>query len=283
MEEKILVIGACGQIGTELTLKLREIYGDLNVTAADIREPSAALGEHGSFVSLNTLHRDAVASLLKNHRFTQVYLLAAVLSAVGEKDPRLAWEVNMQSLLNVLDAAKEGVVQKIFWPSSIAVFGKNTPKLFCPRNSVLQPATAYGSSKVAGEVLCNYYFEKYGVDMRSLRYPGLISHLAAPGGGTTDYAVDIFHAVIEEGRFGCFLRKNTLLPMMYMPDTIRATMELAEAIGNYIPDFSVEYVPDYRQKIADGWPGNIDDAEARSEWGWEPAFDLPKMTRDMLR
>jgi nucleoside-diphosphate-sugar epimerase len=307
--EKILVIGACGQIGSELIMKLRELHGASCVVAADIKEPTEYIKESGPFLYLNALDKDALHTQLRKQQFTQVYLLAAVLSAVGEQDPRFAWDVNMQGLLNLLDAAKENKVKKIFWPSSIAVFGKNAPKLSCPQQSVLEPQTMYGTTKVAGELLCRYYFEKYGVDVRSIRYPGLISYLAAPGGGTTDYAVDIFHAAIDNGGYTCFLDSTTLLPMMYMPDAIRATVELmdvpadrlsvrtsyniaamsftprglAAEIQKHLPDFSVTYAPDYRQDIADSWPGSIDDTLARKDWGWAHDFDLSGMTVDMLK
>jgi nucleoside-diphosphate-sugar epimerase len=307
--EKILVIGACGQIGTELTLQLRKTYGDSNVIAADVKEPIRAIKESGPFVLMNVMDKKVVASQLKEQNVTQVYLLAAMLSATGEKHPQAAWELNMQGLLNILDAAKEGSINKIFWPSSIAVFGPNAPKLNCPQHTALEPETVYGTSKVAGELWCSYYFKKYGVDVRSIRYPGLISYLAAPGGGTTDYAIDIFHAALTEGKYNCFLKEDTLLPMMYMPDAIRATMELmetssnqlsirtsynvaamsftpmqlAEEIEKHVPAFFISYSPDYRQQIADSWPGSIDDSIARKDWEWRPAYNLSKMTKDMIK
>jgi nucleoside-diphosphate-sugar epimerase len=239
---------------------------------------------------------------------SQIYLLAAILSATGEKNPSLAWHLNMQSLLNVLDIAREEKLHKIYWPSSIAVFGPTSPKQDCPQQTVIEPSTVYGISKYAGEFWCNYYFNKFGVDVRSLRYPGLISYKSAPGGGTTDYAVEIFHEALEEKRYTSFLRKDTFLPMMYMPDAIRATIELMEApaekiktrtsynisamsfspeeigaeIKKHIPAFTIGYEPDYRQQIADSWPQSIDDKEARAEWGWAHEYDLPAMTADML-
>jgi nucleoside-diphosphate-sugar epimerase len=307
--EKILVIGACGQIGTELTLELRKTFGDANVTAADIKEPIEIIKESGPFVLLNVMDKEGVTSELRKENYTQVYLLAAMLSATGEQHPQAAWELNMKGLLNILDAAKEGAIKKIFWPSSIAVFGANAPRLHCPQDAALEPETVYGTSKVAGELWCSYYFKKYGVDVRSIRYPGLISYLAAPGGGTTDYAIDIFHAALADGKYNCFLKEDTMLPMMYMPDAIRATLELMEApsdklcihtsyniaamsftpamiaeeIQKHVPGFSIRYSPDYRQSIADSWPGSINDSIARKEWDWRHAYDLSKMTRNMLK
>jgi nucleoside-diphosphate-sugar epimerase len=240
--------------------------------------------------------------------FTQVYLLAAILSATGEKNPGLAWNLNMQGLLNVLDIAREEKSHKVYWPSSIAVFGPTSPKKNCPQQTIIEPITVYGISKYAGEFWCNYFFQRFGVDVRSLRYPGLISYKSAPGGGTTDYSVEIFHEALESKSYECFLNPETYLPMMYMPDAIRATIELMEApadkisirtsynvsamsfspkeiaaeIKKFIPEFEISYKPDYRQKIADSWPQSIDDSKASSDWGWKPEYDLPKMTRDML-
>jgi len=239
---------------------------------------------------------------------TQVYLLAAILSATGEKNPGLAWNLNMQGLLNVLDIAREEKLHKVYWPSSIAVFGPTSPKKDCPQQTIIEPTTVYGISKYAGEFWCNYFHQRFGVDVRSLRYPGLISYKSAPGGGTTDYAVEIFHEALEENKYTCFLKEDTYLPMMYMPDAIRATIELMETPANridirtsynisgmsfspaeiaaeikkYKPDFTISYEPDYRQKIADSWPQSIDDSKARNDWGWKPEYDLAKMTRDML-
>jgi nucleoside-diphosphate-sugar epimerase len=309
MKDKILVIGACGQIGTELTLQLRKTHGDANVVAADLNEPSRSMLQSGPFVLLNVLDKENVALQINKEKITQVYLLAATLSATGEKQPQSAWRLNMQGLLNILEIAKENSIGKVFWPSSIAVFGNNAPKSDCPQYTSLEPETVYGTSKVAGELWCRYYYKKYGVDVRSIRYPGLISYLAAPGGGTTDYAVDIFHAALGGQEFDCFLKQDTMLPMMYMPDAIRATMELMEAPANklsvrtsyniaamsftpemiaeeiqkHIPGFSIKYSPDYRQAIADSWPGSIDDSIARRDWDWRHCYDLSKMTADMLK
>nr|5Z76_A Chain A, Artificial L-threonine 3-dehydrogenase [synthetic construct]5Z76_B Chain B, Artificial L-threonine 3-dehydrogenase [synthetic construct]5Z76_C Chain C, Artificial L-threonine 3-dehydrogenase [synthetic construct]5Z76_D Chain D, Artificial L-threonine 3-dehydrogenase [synthetic construct] len=306
-KEKILIIGACGQIGTELTLALREIYGNENVIASDIREG----GRHnsGPFEVLDATDKNALEEVVEKYKITQVYLLAALLSATGEKNPLFAWDLNMNSLLNVLELAKEGKIKKIFWPSSIAVFGPTTPKENTPQYTVMEPSTVYGISKQAGERWCEYYHNKYGVDVRSIRYPGLISWKTPPGGGTTDYAVDIFHKAIEGGKYTCFLSEDTALPMMYMDDAIRATIELMEApaeqikirssynlagmsftpkeiaaeIKKHIPDFKISYEPDFRQAIADSWPASIDDSVARKDWGWKPEFDLEKMTEDMLK
>lgn len=308
MKDKILVIGASGQIGVELTLALRKIYGEANVVASDLREENELLKGTGPYVSLDVMNREMLHVQIIRQGFTQIYLLAAILSATGEKNPGLAWHLNMQGLLNVLEIAKEEKLQKIYWPSSIAVFGPTSPKKNCPQQTVIEPSTVYGISKYAGEFWCNYYFNKFNVDVRSLRYPGLISYKSAPGGGTTDYAVEIFYKAIEEKKFTSFLAKDTYLPMMYMPDAIRATIELMEAprenisirtsynlsgisfspeeianeIKKHIPDFSISYKPDYRQPIADSWPQSIDDSVARRDWGWKPEFDLAAMTEDML-
>lgn len=308
VKEKILVIGACGQIGVELTLALRKNYGGANVIASDLREENELLHGSGPYVQLDAMNKEMLHVLVIRHNITQVYLLAAILSATGEKNPGLAWSLNMGSLLNLLDIAKEEKLHKIYWPSSIAVFGPTSPRINCPQKTVIEPTTVYGISKFAGEFWCNYYHHRYGVDVRSLRYPGLISYKSAPGGGTTDYAVEIFHEAIEEKSYNCFLREDTYLPMMYMPDAIRATIELMEApaekitertsynlsgvsfspkeiaaeIKKHIPDFTISYEPDYRQQIADSWPQSIDDSVARNDWGWKPEYDLAKMTKDML-
>lgn len=308
-KEKILVIGASGQIGVELTLALRKIYGSANVIASDLREENELLKGTGPYVALDVMNNEMLHIQVIRQNVTQIYLLAAILSATGEKNPKLAWHLNMQSLLNVLEIAREEKLHKIYWPSSIAVFGPASPKQNCPQQTIIEPSTVYGISKYAGEFWCNYYFMKYGVDVRSLRYPGLISYKSAPGGGTTDYAIEIFHKAIERKKYNCFLKEDTYLPMMYMPDAIRATIELMEApaeqisirtsynlsamsfspkeisaeIKKYIPDFSVSYQPDYRQNIANSWPQSIDDSVARNDWGWKPEFDLEKMTRDMLQ
>lgn len=308
-KEKILVIGASGQIGVELTLTLRKIYGEANVIASDLREQNPLLQGSGPYVSLDVMNKEMLHVQVIRQGVTQIYLLAAILSATGEKNPGLAWHLNMQSLLNVLDIAREEKLTKVYWPSSIAVFGPTSPKINCPQKTIIEPTTVYGISKYAGEFWCHYYFNKYGVDVRSLRYPGLISYKSAPGGGTTDYAVEIFHAALEEKHYDCFLEKDTYLPMMYMPDAIRATIELMEAPGEnikertsynlsaisfspeeiaaeikkHIPQFTVTYAPDYRQAIANSWPQSIDDSTARNDWGWQPEFDLPAMTKDMLK
>lgn len=309
VKEKILVIGACGQIGVELTLALRKIYGNENVIASDLREENSLLHGTGPYVSMDVMNKEILHVQIIRHNITQVYLLAAILSATGEKNPALAWHLNMQSLLNVLDIAKEEKLNKVYWPSSIAVFGPTSPKQNCPQHTIIEPTTVYGISKYAGEFWCNYYNMKYGVDVRSLRYPGLISYKSAPGGGTTDYAVEIYHEALAEKKYECFLKEDTYLPMMYMPDAIRATIELMEAdkskisvrssynlgamsfspkeiaaeIKKHIPEFTISYEPDYRQQIADGWPQSIDDELARADWGWKPEYCLEKMTTDMLK
>jgi nucleoside-diphosphate-sugar epimerase len=307
-KEKILVIGASGQIGVELTLALRKIYGGANVVASDLREENDLLKGTGPYVSLDVMNKEMLHVQVIRQGITQIYLLAAILSATGEKNPPLAWNLNMQSLLHVLDIAKEEKLTKVYWPSSIAVFGPTSPKLNCPQQTIIEPTTVYGISKYAGEFWCNYYHHRYGVDVRSLRYPGLISYKSAPGGGTTDYAVEIYHAAKEKKKYKCFLKEDTHLPMMYMPDAIRATIELMEApaadiqvrtsynlssmsfspaeiaeeIKTHIPEFEITYQPDYRQAIADSWPKSIDDSVARSDWKWKHEFDLSKMTIDMF-
>ena len=308
VKEKILVIGASGQIGVELTLALRKIYGAANVIASDLREENELLHGTGPYVSLDVINKEMLHVQVIRQNVTQIYLLAAILSATGEKSPNLAWHLNMQGLLNVLEIAKEEKLTKIYWPSSIAVFGPTSPKQNCPQHTIIEPTTVYGISKYAGEFWCNYYHLKYGVDIRSLRYPGLISYKSAPGGGTTDYAVEIFHEAIEEKRYMCFLNEDTYLPMMYMPDAIRATIELMEApvekisirtsynlsgmsfspkeiaaeIKRHIPAFEIEYKPDYRLAIAQSWPQSIDDSVARKDWGWKEEYNLSAMTNDML-
>jgi nucleoside-diphosphate-sugar epimerase len=307
-KEKILVIGASGQIGVELTLALRKIYGAANVVASDLREENDLLKGTGPYVSMDVMNKEMLHVQVIRQNITQIYLLAAILSATGEKNPNLAWHLNMQGLLNVLDIAREEKLQKVYWPSSIAVFGPTSPKQLCPQQTVIEPITVYGISKYAGEFWCNYYHQRYGVDVRSIRYPGLISYKSAPGGGTTDYAVEIYSEALAEKKYQCFLQEDTYLPMMYMPDAIRATMELmhapvenitvrtsynisgmsfspkeiAASIQKHIPEFTLSCVPDYRQKIANSWPESIDDAVASKDWGWKPAYDLDKMTTDML-
>lgn len=307
-KEKILVIGASGQIGVELTLALRKMYGNNNVVASDLREENPLLKGTGPYVSLDVMNKEMLHVQVIRQNITQIYLLAAILSATGEKNPNLAWSLNMQSLLNVLDIAREEKLHKVYWPSSIAVFGPTSPKQNCPQQTIIEPTTVYGISKYAGEFWCNYYFNRYGVDVRSLRYPGLISYKSAPGGGTTDYAVEIFYEALEEKKYECFLTENTYLPMMYMPDAIKATIELMEApahkisvrhsynvagisfspkeiaavIQKHIPDFTISYKDDYRQAIADSWPQSIDDTVAREDWGWKHDYDLDSMVADML-
>jgi nucleoside-diphosphate-sugar epimerase len=308
VKEKILVIGASGQIGVELTLALRKIYGNNYVIASDLREQNPLLEGTGPYVALDVMNKEMLHVQVIRQGITQIYLLAAILSATGEKNPNLAWHLNMQGLLNVLDIAREEKLHKVYWPSSIAVFGPTSPRQNCPQQTIIEPVTVYGISKYAGEFWCNYYYQRYGIDVRSLRYPGLISYKSAPGGGTTDYAVEIFHDAIEQGSYECFLKEDTYLPMMYMPDAIRATIELMEAPANkisirhsynisgmsfspkeigeaiqqQIPEFSISYKPDYRQQIADGWPQSIDDGVARSDWGWREEFNLVSMATDML-
>ncbi len=307
-KEKILVIGASGQIGVELTLALRKIYGNANVVASDLREENELLKGTGPYVSLDVMNNEMLHVQVIRQGITQVYLLAAILSATGEKNPGLAWNLNMQSLLNVLNIAREEKLHKIFWPSSIAVFGPTSPKKNCPQQTIIEPTTVYGISKYAGEFWCNYFHQRFGVDVRSIRYPGLISYKSAPGGGTTDYAVEIYHQALEEKKYQCFLKEDTYLPMMYMPDAIRATIELMEAsadkisvrtsynvsamsfspkeiaaeIKKHIRGFSISYKPDYRQAIAESWPQSIDDSVTRKDWGWKEEFDLTAMTKDML-
>ncbi len=309
VKEKILVIGASGQIGVELTLGLRKIYGNANVIASDLREQNPLLEGTGPYVSLDVMNKEMLHVQVIRQGITQIYLLAAILSATGEKNPNLAWNLNMTGLLNVLDIAREEHLHKVYWPSSIAVFGPTSPRVNCPQQTIIEPTTVYGISKYAGEFWCNYYHHRFGVDVRSLRYPGLISYKSAPGGGTTDYAVEIFHEALEEGAYKCFLKEDTYLPMMYMPDAIRATIELMEApadtisvrtsynlssmsfspreiaaeIQKHRPDFQISYEPDYRQAIADSWPQSIDDSVARRDWNWKEEYDLARMTEDMLR
>ncbi len=309
MKDKILVIGASGQIGVDLTLALRKLYGNENVIASDLREQNPLLEGTGPYVSLDVMNKEMLHVQVIRQGITQIYLLAAILSATGEKNPALAWHLNMQSLLNVLDIAKEEQVSKVYWPSSIAVFGPTSPKTNCPQQTVIEPITVYGISKYAGEFWCNYYYNQYGVDVRSMRYPGLISYKSAPGGGTTDYSVEIFHEALEHKSYTCCLKEDTYLPMMYMPDAIRATLELMESpaekikirtsynisamsfspkelageIQKHIPEFTIDYKQDYRQAIADSWPQSIDDTEARNDWGWKEEYDLASTTTDMLK
>jgi nucleoside-diphosphate-sugar epimerase len=305
---KTLIIGAGGQIGTELTLALRNKWGADQVIASDIKtEKPSNLGE-GPYVALDILNREAVREYIIREKIETVYLLAALLSATAEKQPDFAWKLNMEGLFTILDLAKEGYLTQIFWPSSIAVFGPTTPRDNTPQFTVMEPSTVYGISKQAGERWCEYYNQRYQVDVRSLRYPGLISYKSPPGGGTTDYAVDIFYQAKKSGSYECFLSENTALPMMFMDDAIRATMELMEApkeqlrikssynlggisftpkeiaasIQEHLPEFTVRYTPDFRQAIADSWPKSIDDSYAQTDWNWKASYDLSDLTREML-
>lgn len=306
MNDTILVTGAGGQIGTELVLALRKIYK--NVIASDLKDGSEELKRGGEFIRLDVLYKNGLADCVKRFQVTQVYHLAAVLSATGEKNPEMAWRINMKGLRNVLDVCVENNVKKLFFPSSIAVFGPTTPKVNTPQFTVMEPNTIYGISKQAGERWCDWYYQKRGLDVRSIRYPGLISYKTKAGGGTTDYAVDIFFEAVENRKYECFLKEDTILPMMYMPDAIRGTIMLMEApaekisthsgynfagvsfapkdivrqIQKSLPDFTVTYQPDFRQQIAESWPQSIDDAVAQHDWGWKPEFDLEKITQDML-
>ena len=308
MTTKILIIGACGQIGTELTQKLRAIYGVENVIASDIRKLNVDVVNSGPFEVVNALDYNQIQHLVEIHKIDEVYLMAALLSATAEKNPAFAWDLNMNSLFHVLNLAKAGKIKKIFWPSSIAVFGSTTPKENTPQYTIMEPSTVYGISKQSGERWCEYYHNIFGVDVRSIRYPGLISWSSPPGGGTTDYAVDIFYKALSEKKYDCFLSSETKMPMMYMDDAIAATIqimqapaeqikirssynlaamsftptELAAEIKKHIPEFTISYSPDFRQKIADSWPTSIDDAEARKDWGWIHKFDIESMTKDML-
>jgi nucleoside-diphosphate-sugar epimerase len=306
---KTIIIGAGGQIGTELTLTLRNKYGKEQIVAADIKEHAPPLIQDGPYVQMDILNRDAVRSYIIDNNIETVYLLAALLSATAEKNPDFAWKLNMEGLFTILDLAKEGYVKKIFWPSSIAVFGPTTPPDQTPQHTIMEPSTVYGISKQAGERWCEYYYNKFGVDVRSIRYPGLISYKSPPGGGTTDYAVDIFYKAKETGKFTCFLSKDTALPMMFMDDAIRATIQLMDApadrlrirsaynlggisftpeeiaasIQKQLPEFEITYEPDFRQAIADSWPNSINDSYAVSDWDWNLEFDLERMTHEMLK
>ena len=309
MTERILIIGSSGQIGTELVMKLRNMYGNDNVIASDIRPSSEQVMQSGPFEKMDIMDEQLLRSIVKKYTVTQVYLLAALLSATAEQNIELGWSLNMRSHSHVLDLAKDGLIKKIFWPSSIAVFGPTTPMENTPQYTVMEPNTVYGITKQAGERWNEYYFNKFGVDVRSIRYPGLIGWKSSPGGGTTDYAVDIFHQAIQHGKYESFLSKNTGLPMMYMPDAIRATIELMEApaeqvkirssynlagvsftpkqiaekVSKHIPNFEMSYKPDFRQEIADSWPSSIDDTHAQNDWGWKLEYNLEKMTSDMMK
>jgi nucleoside-diphosphate-sugar epimerase len=307
--KNILVIGCAGQIGTELTLALRKIYGNDHVLATDIKTAPDVILNSGPFETLDVLDRDRLREIVQKYSIDGIINLAAILSAVGEERPMLAWDVNMNGLLNVLEVAREENIDRVLTPSSIAAFGPETPRDNTPQETVLRPKTMYGITKVAGELLGDYYVHKYGMDVRGLRYPGIISHETLPGGGTTDYAVAIYYDAIKYGKYTSFVREDTMLPMMYMPDCLDATIqlfhadksklkhhsdfnlaamsfdvkELADSIKKYIPEFEIEYKPDFRQAIADTWPRSIDDSAAREEWGWEPKYDLDAMTQDMLK
>lgn len=308
MEKRILIIGASGQIGNELTMSLRNRYGNQNVIASDLREASALVMESGPFEILDAMDGKATEKAVKKYNITDVYLMAAMLSATAEKFPAKGWDLNMSSLFNVLNLAKDKKIERIFWPSSIAVFGPTTPKTNTPQHTIMEPTTVYGISKQTGERWCEYYHKRYGVDVRSIRYPGLISYKTPPGGGTTDYAIEIFHEALKEKKYTCFLSAQTALPMMFMDDAIDATVnimlappqkikirnaynlaalsftpqELAVSIQKHIPDFTIAYQPDFRQVIADSWPASIDDSQSRKDWGWEHRIDLDTLTKIMI-
>jgi len=308
MNKSILIIGASGQIGTELTLKLREINGKNAVIASDIHEGNNELMNSGPFEFINAMDFEGILTVIHKYSVTDVYLMAAMLSATGEKFPDKAWELNMTSLFNVLNLAKAGKIKKVFWPSSIAVFGPTTPKENTPQETIMEPSTVYGISKQAGERWCEYYFNKFGVDVRSIRYPGVISWKANPGGGTTDYAIEIYHKALQNGNYTSFLSENTKLPMLYIDDAIDATIkimdaspetikirssynlagmsftpeEVSEEIKKTIPEFTISYQPDFRQNIADSWPKSIDDSRARKDWGWNHKINLEKISKIML-
>jgi nucleoside-diphosphate-sugar epimerase len=306
--DNILILGSGGQIGTDLVHTLRTELGGDRVIAADVKDQEGYLKESGPFYQLDVMDAQAIADVIRANKVKHVYLLAALLSATAEQKMKMGWKLNMEGLFNVLDIAKELGGMRVFWPSSIAVFGPTTPRINTPQFTVMEPTTVYGISKQAGERWCEYYFNKFGVDVRSIRYPGLISYKAQPGGGTTDYAVDIYHQALDKGSYNCFLKEDTALPMMYMPDAIRATLELMNAdsdkvkirssynlagisftpseianeIKKHIPEFQISYEPDFRQAIADSWPMSIDDTRAQDDWGWVPYYDMASMTKDML-
>lgn len=308
MSSKILIIGACGQIGSELTYKLRVIHGDENVIASDINYGNVELVNSGIFEIVDAMDYASLNVCVEKHNIDTVYLMAAMLSATGEKYPNKAWDLNMTSLFNVLDLAKANYIKKVFWPSSIAVFGPSTPKIDTPQYTSMEPTTVYGITKQVGERWCEYYHQKYGVDVRSIRYPGIISWKTLPGGGTTDYAVEIYHKALENKSYDCFLNDASMLPMMYMEDAIKATVdimdaapekikirssynlaamsftpvEIAESIKKHIPEFTISYSPDFRQEIADSWPKSIDDSSAREDWNWDHSYDLEATTKEML-
>ncbi len=307
--KKVLVIGASGQIGTDLTVELRRRFGNENVIASDIKKASDVVMNSGAFEELNVLDKSALEAVVDKYQITEIYHLAAILSGNAEKAPKRSWDINMEGLFNVLDVAKEKQLNKVFWPSSIAVFGPNTPRVNTPQHTVMDPNTVYGISKLAGERWCTYYFEKYGVDVRSLRYPGLISYATEAGGGTTDYAVEIFYKAIQDKKYECFLSEKTALPMMFMEDAINATIDLMEAdkdkvnhsfsyniagisfapetiaeeIKKRIPEFEMTYKPDFRQAIAESWPQSIDETKANEDWGWIAKYGMSEMCDIMLK
>ncbi|AUC74848.1 NAD-dependent epimerase/dehydratase family protein [Olleya sp. Bg11-27] len=309
MSGKILIIGAGGQIGSELTYKLRAIHGDSNVIASDLNYNNLALVNSGTFEIIDAMDYASIKICCEKHNIDTIYLMAAILSATGEKYPMKAWDLNMQSLFHILNLAKAKAIKKVFWPSSIAVFGPTTPTEDTPQHTIMEPTTVYGITKQVGERWCQYYHEKYGVDVRSLRYPGIISWKTLPGGGTTDYAVEIYHDALKQKKYDCFLSEDTALPMMYMDDAIDATValmstkeenvqirssynlsgisftpkQIAESIRKQIPEFEITYTPDFRQQIADSWPSSINDTEAREQWQWKHQFDLDGITKDMLK
>ncbi|WP_298417337.1 NAD-dependent epimerase/dehydratase family protein [uncultured Kordia sp.] len=308
MSTKILIIGACGQIGTELTAALQTRYGAANVIASDIRKSDDKVFSESPFEILDATDKLGIKTCVEKHQITDVYLMAALLSATAEKNPEFAWELNMNSLLHVLNLAKDKLIEKVFWPSSIAVFGKNSPKKQTPQHTIMDPSTVYGISKLSGERWCEYYYENYGVDVRSIRYPGIISWKAQPGGGTTDYAVEIFHEAIKNDSYTCFLKENTMLPMMFMDDAVRATIDIMNAestevkvrssyniaatsftpkeltveIQELLPNFTINYEPDFRQAIADSWPESIDDTTAANDWNWSATFDIKAIVSEMI-
>jgi nucleoside-diphosphate-sugar epimerase len=308
MMDKVLVIGGCGQVGTELVENLQNIHGSSQVVASDIKTPTNEVFSNSEFVHLNVLDNAQIKEVFQTHKPTIVYHLAALLSATAEENPKFGWELNMDGTFNIFDACMEHGVKRIFWPSSIAVFGPTTPRVNTPQSTILEPNTIYGITKLAGERYCEYYFNRYNLDVRSIRYPGLIGWKSLPGGGTTDYAVDIFHQALKNGQYNCFLNEQTTLPMMHMEDAVRATLEITDAPSNlikvrssyniagvsfnpeqltqeikkHIPQFKISYHPDHRQKIANSWPESIDDQIARADWGWQEKYNLEKLVVNIL-
>ncbi|NUM32457.1 MAG: NAD-dependent epimerase/dehydratase family protein [Bacteroidetes bacterium] len=308
-KEKVLIIGSCGQVGTELSEELRKIYGNDNVISSDIKKPQSDFWNDSPFEILDVLDKKRISEIFSKYKPSHIYHLAALLSATAEKNPKLGWQLNMDGLFNIFDASLEFGVKRIFWPSSIAVFGPTTPKKNTPQQCVIEPNTVYGITKFTGERYCEYYHRRYGLDVRSIRYPGLIGYKSEPGGGTTDYAVEIFHEALKNNKYSCFLNSDTTLPMLYMPDAIKATLDITHAetdkiktrssynlagfsfspellsdkIKNHLPDFKISYKPDERQKIADSWPESIDDSFARKDWGWQNQFSLEEMVSDMIK